>query len=98
MAMYDWNGNGTNNDMGDNFIDYEIREAMTGGEKHPPCSSKRGISTFGTVISVAAGLVLQAAIYVAMDIDVEKVPVIVIVILWIVISVAAGVVLDKLGV
>ena len=41
---------------------------------------------------------MQAAIYVAMDIDVEKVPVIVIVILWIVISVAAGVVLDKLGV
>ena len=29
MAMYDWNGNGKN-DMGDNFIEYNIYKDVTG--------------------------------------------------------------------
>ena len=44
-----------------------------------------------------AGLFMQAALYVALGIDVENVPVLVIVILWAVFSMIAAVGVDKIG-
>ena len=85
--------------MMDNFIEYQIYMDVT-GEKDKPSytpSKRNGMSTFGAIVSVIAGLVLQAALYVALGIDVEDVPVLVIIILWAVFSAIAAVVVDKIG-
>ena len=55
------------------------------------------MSTFGAIISVIAGLVLQAALYTELGIDVDDVPVLVIIILWVVFSAIVAVVVDKIG-
>lgn len=98
MAMYDWNHNGKN-DMADNFIEYQIYKDVTGQNNESSYTPSRGngMSTFGAIISVIAGLFLQAALYVALGIDVENVPVLVIIILWVVLSTLAAVVVDKIG-
>ena len=98
MAMYDWNHNGKN-DMADNFIEYQIYKDVTGqkGESSYTPSRGNGMSTFGAIISVIAGLFLQAAVYVALGIDVDDVPVLVIIILWVIFSTLAAVVVDKIG-
>ena len=98
MAMYDWNHNGKN-DMADNFIEYQIYKDVTGqkGESSYTPSRGNGMSTFGAIISVIAGLFLQAAVYVALGIDVDDVPVLVIIILWAVFSTIAAVLVDKIG-
>ena len=96
MAMYDWNHDG-NNDWKDNFIEYQLYH-MQQEEKSPvPTGRGNGMSTFGAILSVVAGLVLQASLYVVLGMDVENVPVLVIVILWVVFSALAAVVLSKLG-
>lgn len=97
MAFYDWNHDG-NNDWKDNLIEYQVYN--THNEEKSPVPTGRGngsMSTFGAILSVIAGLVLQAILYVALGIDVENVPVLVIVILWGVFSAIAAVVLSKLG-
>ena len=98
MAMYDWNRNGKN-DMVDNYIEYQIYKDVTGQNDEPSYTPSRGngMSTFGAIISVIAGLVLQAALYTWLGIDVADVPVLVIIILWIVFSTIAAVVVDKIG-
>ena len=98
MGMYDWNHNGKN-DMVDNFIEYQIYKDVTGQNNESSYTPSRGngMSTFGAIISVIAGLFLQAALYVALGIDVENVPVLVIIILWVVFSTLAVVVVDKIG-
>ena len=98
MGMYDWNHNGKN-DMADNFIEYQIYKDVTGQNNESSYTPSRGngMSTFGAIISVIAGLFLQAALYVALGIDVENVPVLVIIILWVVFSTLAVVVVDKIG-
>ena len=98
MAMYDWNHNGKN-DMADNFIEYQIYKDVTGQNNESSYTPSRGngMSTFGSIISVIAGLFLQAALYVALGIDVENVPVLVIIILWVIFSTLAAVVVDKIG-
>ena len=98
MAMYDWNHNGKN-DMADSFIEYQIYKDVTGQKDEPSHTSSRGngMSTFGAIVSVIAGLFLQAALYVARGIDVDDVPVFVIIILWAVFSAIAAVVVEKIG-
>lgn len=98
MATHDWNHNGKN-DMADNFIEYQIYKDVTGQNNESSYTPSRGngMSTFGAIISVIAGLFLQAALYVALGIDVENVPVLVIIILWVVFSTLAAVVVDKIG-
>ena len=98
MATHDWNHDGRN-DMMDNYIEYQIYKDVTGQNDEPSYTPSRGngMSTFGAIISVIAGLVLQAALYVALGIDVENVPVLVIIILWVVFSTLAAVVVDKIG-
>lgn len=98
MAMYDWNHNGKN-DMVDNFIEYQIYKEVTGQKDKSSYTSSRGkdISNFGAIISVIVGLVLQAVLYVALGINVENVPVVVIVILWVVFSAFVAVIVEKIG-
>lgn len=98
MAMYDWNHNGKN-DMADSFIEYQIYKDVTGQKDEPSYTPSRGngMSTFGAIVSVIAGLFLQAALYVALGIDVDDVPVFVIIILWAVFSAIAAVVVEKIG-
>ena len=98
MAMHDWNHDGKK-DMVDNFIEYQIYKDVTGQKDEPSYTSSRGngMSTFGAIISVIAGLFLQSALYVTLGIDVDDVPVLVIIILWAVVSTIAAIVVDKIG-
>lgn len=98
MAMHDWNCNGKK-DWQDSFIEYQIYKDVTGQNNKSSYNpnSGNGMSTFGAIVSVVAGLFLQSALYVALDIDVENVPVIVIIILWGIFSAIAAVVVDKIG-
>lgn len=98
MAMYDWNNNGKK-DMVDNYIEYQIYKDVTGQNKEPSYtpSSGKGMSTFGAIVSVVAGLVLQAVLYTGLGIDVDDVPVLVMIILWVVFSAITAVVVDKIG-
>lgn len=98
MAMRDWNHDGKK-DMVDNYIEYQMYKKMTEQKEESSYTPSRGngMSNFGAIISVIAGLILQALLYVALGIDVENVPVLVIVILWIVFSAIAAVVVEKIG-
>lgn len=98
MAMYDWNHNGKK-DMADNFIEYQIYKDVTGRKDRTTYTSSGsgGISTFGEIVSVVAGLFLQAALYVSLGIDVENVPVLIIIILWVVFSTIVAIIADKIG-
>ena len=97
MAMYDWNHNGKK-DMADDFIEYQIYKDVMGQDDEssytPRRSGSGGISTIGAVISVIAGLFMQVILYMILGIDVENVPVFVIVILWAVFSAIAAVVIE----
>lgn len=98
MAINDWNHDGKK-DIVDNYIEYQIYKDVTGqkDETSYNLGRRNGMSTFGATTSVIAGLILQAALYVALGIDVENVPVLVIIILWAVFSTIAAVVVDKIG-
>lgn len=96
MAFYDWNGNGKK-DVGDDFIEYQIYKESTSNHNHVSHSSGNGISTFGAILSVIGGLVLQAILYTMLGIEVENVPVLVIIILWAVFSTLCAVVIEKIG-
>ena len=98
MATHDWNHDGRN-DMMDNYIEYQIYKDVTGQNDEPSYTTSRGngMSTFGAIISVIAGLVLQAVLYTVLGIEVDDVPVFVIIILWVVFSAIAAVVVDKIG-
>lgn len=80
----------------------EEHEALFGdtgdyhGSSYTP-SRRGGMSTFGAILSVVAGLILQCIVYVALGIDVENVPGIVIIILWAVFTTLVAVVLEKIG-
>ena len=98
MATHDWNHDGRN-DMMDNYIEYQIYKDVTGQNDEPSYTTSRGngMSTFGAIISVIAGLVLQAVLYTVLGIEVDDVPVFVIIILWVVFSAIAAVAVDKIG-
>ena len=98
MAMHDWNHDGKKN-MVDNFIEYQIYKDVTGQKDESSYTPSRGngMSTFGAIVSVITGLFMQAALYVALGIDVDDVSVLVIIILWVIFSTIAAVVVDKIG-
>lgn len=99
MATHDWNHDGKN-DMMDNFIEYQIYKDVTGQNDEPSYTPSRGngMSTFGAIISVIVGLVLQAALYTGLGIDVDDVPVTIILILWAVLSAITTMLVDKIGI
>ena len=72
---------------------------MTGQKDEPSYTPSRGngMSTFGAIVSVIVGLLLQSALYVTLGIDVDDVPVLIIIILWVVFSAIAAVVVDRIG-
>lgn len=86
MAINDWNQNGKS-DAFDHYVDYKLSGGSNGSSGR---SSGGGMSTFGAILCVIAGLVEQAVIYTAFDIEVDDVPAIVILILWIVFSSLTG--------
>lgn len=97
MAFVDRNGNGKN-DIEDDFIEYQIYQNSTKNNNTTSSGSHGdGISTFGAILCVATGWVIRAIIYEVLGIDVEKVPVIVIIILWAVGSTVTAVVAEKIG-
>ncbi len=98
MALYDWNHDGKK-DWQDNIIEYQIYKESTGQEGEPSYTPRKGngMSTFGAVISVVAGLFLQAVLYTMLGIDVDDVPMLVIIILWAVFSTLAALVVEKMG-
>ena len=98
MAMLDWNHDGKK-DWKDNYIEYQMYKNMTNkkNESNYSSSSGEGMSTFGAILSMIAGLLMQSIIYTAFEIDVADVPVIVIAVLWVVFSVLAAIVVDKIG-
>lgn len=95
--MYDWNHDGKKDGI-DNFIEYNIYKESTGQSNKSSYSRSGGISGFGAILSVIVGLVGQVAIYMASGVEVEDVPVIVMIILWIIISSVTGAILDSIGV
>ena len=100
MAIHDWNNNGDKNDMTDNFIEYQIFQDISKEEKKSTSYTEytsNGISTGGAIVSVVMGLVLQSVIYVSMGIDVDDVPLLVIIVLWGIFSFFTAIVLEKLG-
>lgn len=99
MATHDWNHDGKN-DMMDNYIEYQIYKDVTGQNDEPSYTPSRGngMSTFGGIVSVIAGLVLQSVLYVTLGIDVDDVSVIIILILWAVFSTISAMVVDKIGI
>lgn len=97
MAMNDWNDNGKN-DMGDDFIEYQIYKDSLGSNNYGSHSAGNGISTFGAIVSVVSGFILQAMLYAVLGINVENVPVLVIIILWAVFSMLVAAVAQKAGI
>lgn len=93
MSMFDWNQDGKK-DMVDNYIEYRVfKDCANKNETATSNSSGNGMSTFGAIISVIAGLFIQSALYGALGIEVEDVPIMVIVGLWIFFSsIVAGIV------
>lgn len=85
--------------MVENFIEHQIYKNVTGQKDESSFIPSRGngMSTFEAIVSVIAGLFLQSALYVTMWIDVDDVPVLVIIILWGVFSAIVAVVVDKIG-
>ena len=98
MAMYDWNHDGKK-DSTDSFIEYQIYRDATGQEDKPSYTprSGNGMSTFGVIISVIAGLFLQVILYSVLGIEIDDVPVLVIIILWAVFSTLAALAVEKMG-
>lgn len=98
MAFYDWNHDGKK-DFTDDFIEYNIYKESTKGSSNSSYTPSHGggISTFGAIISVIAGLVGQVLLYMGLGIEVEDVPVFVMIVLWIVISTIAAVIADRIG-
>ena len=53
MAMYDWNNNGNNNDIPDNFNEYQIYKNCTNNNTIPGISTNTSGSSFLIVFLVA---------------------------------------------
>ncbi|MGN0401504.1 MAG: hypothetical protein ACI4HQ_04485 [Acetatifactor sp.] len=98
MALHDWNHNGKK-DWQDNYIEYQIYKDVTGQKNNSSYIPSNGISTFGAILSTVGGLFLGALIVALFSGDnVENVPVIITIILWIICSAALAVFCDNHGI
>lgn len=94
--MHDWNNNGKR-DMMDSYIDYSIYKEITekgNGSNH---SSGNECSGFVAFLVTISGLIIQVLIYTILDIDVDNVPALVMVFLWIFFDVIVAMGLVKMG-
>lgn len=86
MALHDWNHDGKK-EWQDNYIEYQIYKNSTGQKNNSSYTRSNGISTFGAIFSTIGGLFLGALIIALFAGDnVENVPVIITIILWIICS------------
>ena len=98
MALHDWNHDGKK-DWQDNFIEYQIYKDATGQKNNSSYTPRNGISTFGAILSMVGGLFLGAMIVALFAGDnVENVPVIITIILWIICSAVLAVFCDNHGI
>ena len=98
MAFNDWNHDGRK-DWQDNYIEYQIYRDVTGNKNNSSYTSRNGISTFGAILSTIGGLFLGAGIVALFAGDnVEKVPVFITIILWLICSSVLAVFFDNNGV
>jgi len=98
MATHDWNHDGKV-DSKDDFMEYQVFSDVMGEENkysYTPRRSK-GISTFGAFVSMIAGFILQAVLYVLLGIDVEKMPDLIIFVVWIVFAGLIAMIGEKKG-
>ena len=98
MAFNDWNHDGRK-DWQDNYIEYQIYRDVTGNRNNSSYTPRNGISTFGAILSTIGGLFLGAGIVALFASDnVENVPVIITIILWLICSSVLAVFFDNNGV
>lgn len=98
MALYDWNHDSKNN-WQDNYIEYQIYKNSTGQKNNSSYTPSNGISTFGAILSTIGGLLLGALIVALFAGDnVENVPVIITIILWIICSSVLAVFCENNGI
>ncbi|MCD8232742.1 MAG: hypothetical protein LUD14_13250 [Clostridiales bacterium] len=81
--MDDWNGDGRN-DWNDGYFFHE--NFMKSGSGGKSSGGGGGGSNIIIILCVFSGILWQALIYMAFDIDVDNVPVIVMLLLWFVFS------------
>ena len=97
MALFDWNWDGKI-DMQDNFIEYEVYRRANKNRKQPTGRRyRKGISGAGVFIGMIVGLVMEAMVFMFLGIDIEDVPLIIHLILWIVFSFMIMVGADGIG-
>ena len=98
MAFNDWNHDGRK-DWQDNYIEYQIYRDVTGNKNNSSYTPRNGISTFGAILSTIGGLFLGAGIVALFaGENVENVPVIITIILWLICSSVLAVFFDNNGV
>lgn len=104
MAMMDWNDDGKN-DIWDDFLEYEIcrdgeRERQyleTMHESREEGTNGGGGNALFAVLVAFSGIIIQALFYTICGIDVDNVPGLIVVFLWIFIDVIVLVVLSSRG-
>lgn len=93
MAFHDWNHDG-NKDWQDDFLEYHYIHNESGSRNSYTPSN--GISTFGAILSTIGGLFLATLIVALFAGDnVDNVPVIITIILWIICSSVLAVFCDN---
>ncbi len=102
MALRDWNNDGKN-DFKDDFIEYTIINSSMDSDKDKHNNyykkTKKGeISTFGGILSVILGLVFVAVIFTIFKVNIDKVPALVIIIMWMINSFILSVIAAVLGI
>ena len=98
MALYDWNHDGEK-DWQDSYIEYQIYKNSTGQKNNSSYTPSNGISTFGAILSTVGGLFLGALLVALFAGDnVENVPVIITIILWIICGSILAVFCDNNGI
>lgn len=98
MALHDWNHDGKK-DWQDNYIEYQIYKNATGQKNNSSYKPSNEISTFGAILSAVGGLFLGVLIVALFAGDnVENVPVIITIILWIICSSVLAVFCENKGI
>ena len=99
MALHDWNKEGKKA-FKDDFFAYSIYNNITkdSNNNYPKAPIKKGISTFGAILSTILGLVLIAVVFTIFDVNIDNVPTFLIIIFWIINSSVLSVICEILGI
>lgn len=101
MALRDWNNDGKK-DFKDDFIEYTIINSSMDSEKNKHNYNKKAkkgeISNLGAILSIILGFVSVAVIFTIFNVNIDKVPAFVIIIMWIINSFVLAVIAAILGI